>query len=459
MADYIHGPLLVVDLSGKPQAGAAGKVYAPDDETFATPLVMTDLSGVTQEFATANAYGYVSELKVADHPEVVWKSGDYIKAIRSFGSVLDRAILAEQNSQITAQQSVSAASAAANSASVAQQALTDLQGYIDANPGGGGGVGYVLLNPTDPDPDPFDPTKLYIRLTAPGGDIDAPTVPTGFVQSNITTSTWTLDWANSTDTGGGPVTYEVQINGGVAIPAATSVYAATGQSSGVTYTVRVRSLDASLNRSAWSTPQSITTTAGGGSAQHSIFGASDSGGTWTLATDGTPTIELGHGFYRYGSGTGWYSGMRILGARIWKPSAITLPTQVTVKLYTGTPTSVSIPANLGTEVRSKVATPTWATGWNTVLFDTPIAMPANGELALLTYQFTSSGDAGKYLSGPGGLRSSTSSFQALDGTKLVWSDREPSTGYYDNLFVIGVTPGRGGAADVNYGIDILVDEG
>lgn len=455
----VFGSFLALDPTqpGVTAKSAAGKAYAIGDDELTTPLAMTDLNGLPLTDALSDANGLVQAFQVAGQSEVMWVSGGYRVPVRSYGAVLDRAVGAETAAQLTASQASAAASSAANSAAAALAA----QAAAEAAGGGGGGGGgaWTLLNPTDPDPDPFDPTILYIRLTAPGGDIDAPTVPTGFSQSGITTSTWTLDWANSTDTGGGAVTYEIQINGGTAIPVSTSIYNATGQSSGVTYTVRVRSLDASLNRSAWSTPQTITTTAGGGSAQHSIFGTTDSGGTWTLATDGTPTIELGHGFYRYGSGTGWYSGMRILGAKIWKPAAITLPTQVTVRLYFATPTSASVPANLGTIQRTKVATPTWVTGWNTVLFDTPIAMPANGELALLTYQFTSSGDAGKYLSGPGGLRTSTSSFLALDGTKLAWSEREPGSGFYDNLFIIGVTPGRGGAADVNYGIDILVDEG
>src|SRR5690606_28112230 len=70
----IFGPLLALDPTqpGTAAKSAAGKAYAVDDDALATPLPMTDLSGVTITDALSDANGIIQAFQVEDHDEVVW---------------------------------------------------------------------------------------------------------------------------------------------------------------------------------------------------------------------------------------------------------------------------------------------------------------------------------------------------------------------------------------------------
>ena len=99
-----------------------------------------------------------------------------------------------------------------------------------------------------------------------GGDTTAPSVPAGLASSAITSSSFTLSWAASTDNAGGSGVngYEVFRNGvSIATPSGTSL-SVTGLSASTTYAMTVRSRDVAGNWSAQSTPLNVTTSAGGG---------------------------------------------------------------------------------------------------------------------------------------------------------------------------------------------------
>lgn len=89
-----------------------------------------------------------------------------------------------------------------------------------------------------------------------------PTVPTNLVASNITSSTATITWTPSTDTGGsGLAGYDV-FRGGVQIAqVASPTYPATNLAPSTTYSFTARARDGAGNVSAQSTAVSVTTLA------------------------------------------------------------------------------------------------------------------------------------------------------------------------------------------------------
>ena len=243
------------------------------------------------------------------------------------------------------------------------------------------------------------------------------------------------------------------------ISSATSK-AVTGKSASTTYAVRVRARDAAGNWSALSTSVDATTSAGGGlGTQHTVFGATAHPGTFALGTDGTPNIELGHGFYRYGSGTGFYPNMRVVGMRIWKPTGITLPANFGIKCYSAP--GVGASGNLGTERLSKlIAGHTWVDGWNSFYFDTQYTI-SGSECLLMMYRFTDPGDVAKYLYTVGETTGWGPGFiAAVDGTKLALSESgNGDLGYFRGKWKMGSTTGTPISGGAGYGVDIIVDEG
>jgi chitodextrinase len=301
-------------------------------------------------------------------------------------------------------------------------------------------------------------SSINVSTTA-GADTTAPSVPTGVAASAITTTGFQLNWTASTDAVG--VTgYEVFLNGVSVATPATNDYTVTGRTAGTLYAVTVRARDAVPNWSAQSSPAvNVTTTSAGGTAKHSIWGASAPAGTWTANTDGTPNIEVGNGFYRYGTGTGTYPNMRLVGGKVFKPTGITLPTgTVTMRWYVNTGgLPLPCPASgWGTMTASKTVSMAFVDGWNEILLDTPIAMPPNAGLVVITVQWNGNDDF--YLANTG-AKPNSDFLAANDGTKLAWSDTTTSSGLISAGFKIGTTYGVTGPAGLSYGTDIVVDEG
>ncbi|KQV04731.1 glycosyl hydrolase family 5 [Kitasatospora sp. Root187] len=104
---------------------------------------------------------------------------------------------------------------------------------------------------------------LSVTTSAGTGDTTAPSVPTGLVASNVTTTGLTLGWAASTDNVG--VTgYQVFRNGVQVGTSATTSYADSGLTAATAYSYTVRARDAAGNVSAASAALSVTTLTGGG---------------------------------------------------------------------------------------------------------------------------------------------------------------------------------------------------
>ncbi len=93
-----------------------------------------------------------------------------------------------------------------------------------------------------------------------GGDTEAPSVPTGLVASNVTSSSFDLSWNVSTDNVG-VTEYDIYLDGSPAGTSTSTSFSFSGLSASTTYDVTVSASDAAGNSSLQSTPLSVTTTA------------------------------------------------------------------------------------------------------------------------------------------------------------------------------------------------------
>lgn len=96
-----------------------------------------------------------------------------------------------------------------------------------------------------------------------GGDVSAPTTPTGLAAADTTQTSTRLTWTASTDNVG--VTgYTIQRNGAQVGTSATPTFSDTGLTASTTYSYTVRARDAAGNLSAPSGALSVTTAPAGG---------------------------------------------------------------------------------------------------------------------------------------------------------------------------------------------------
>lgn len=189
----------------------------------------------------------------------------------------------------------------------------------------------------------------------------------------------------------------------------------------------------------------------------SVYGASAPTGTWALATDGTPSITFGRGFYKFNSSdpTNGLPTASIIGARAWLPVGATdLPTEVTFYLFDQDTADLDTPAPVQTKVLSLVGATagTWVEG----TFDAATSMAADGQMWFVGARFTGGADAGKYTFSAD-ARATNDAIVSASGKHIAWSERV--FGNRCSWFKIGA-----GAADEpaefasSYGIDILVSE-
>ncbi len=129
-----------------------------------------------------------------------------------------------------------------------------------------------------------------VGTTANAGDAQAPSVPTGLSSASISQTSFTLNWAASTDNVG--VTgYEVFRNGSsIGTPSSTS-YNVTGLSANTAYSMSVRARDAAGNWSAQSSTLSVTTSAATGGGPSGFTLCSSEGQTCLL----TGTMDVAYG--------------------------------------------------------------------------------------------------------------------------------------------------------------------
>ena len=102
-----------------------------------------------------------------------------------------------------------------------------------------------------------------VTTSAPAGDTQAPSVPASLSSSNVTQTSFTLNWAASTDNVGVAL-YEVFRNGISQGTVTGTSFNATGLTSGTAYSMTVRARDAAGNNSAQSSALSVTTAAAAG---------------------------------------------------------------------------------------------------------------------------------------------------------------------------------------------------
>jgi chitodextrinase len=91
-------------------------------------------------------------------------------------------------------------------------------------------------------------------------DTTAPTTPTGLASSGVTATAATLSWTASTDNSGATPTYEVSNNGSSWTAVSATTYNFTGLTASTLYTLQVRAIDGSGNKSAAASLQ-VTTSA------------------------------------------------------------------------------------------------------------------------------------------------------------------------------------------------------
>ena len=92
-------------------------------------------------------------------------------------------------------------------------------------------------------------------------DTQSPTTPTNLAATNITSSSFTLNWTASTDNVG-VTSYDVYKNGAYLATSAANTCSVTGLAPSTSYTMSVKAKDAAGNASAASTGLLVTTTSG-----------------------------------------------------------------------------------------------------------------------------------------------------------------------------------------------------
>lgn len=187
---------------------------------------------------------------------------------------------------------------------------------------------------------------------------------------------------------------------------------------------------------------------------HSILDSSNMSGTHSEHTDGTPSVEVGNVFYRYGSAPGWYDNSQVVGARIYLDAGLTLPAgNFTVNAYSnaaGIANNGSSLTSFGTLSATYTANvSTLSTGWNEIYFPTPFDMPANNGCVPITIQFV--GNPAYYLV-ISGFPNKGTSIGAYDGTKLVLSE-DGTIGYSQSVYRLGSTYAQ---SVLTYPVDILM---
>lgn len=274
-----------------------------------------------------------------------------------------------------------------------------------------------------------------------GGDVSAPTTPSGLNYSNVSSSGFSVAW-NASGDDVGVTGYDVEVNGVVlASPVGTSA-TISGRASNTAHVVRVRAKDASGKTSSYSSSVTVTTSPSGSSPTHSVFGATAFGGRIVSSySDGVTPTRLATSFYRLGAGT---NGWTCTGGRLWIPAGASLPSTVTLFAYAPGTTN----PDLG-------ATPLWSeevaipgTGqWVEATWDSPIPMDA-GVPIFIGYSFGNT----QYLHTPSPGGDPT---PATDGSTIYESANAEAT-WARSAIKLGAAATSTSTAV--YGIDIIVTE-
>lgn len=178
---------------------------------------------------------------------------------------------------------------------------------------------------------------------------------------------------------------------------------------------------------------------------HSIFGSGALTPDLALANDGTGSIQVGNVFYLV-NGTPEYT---CRGARLWLPSEVTVPAQVTIEArYDVTAADQN---NLDTPaLRSATVATGGVSGWLDVSW-APFTVEA-GKMVLISYSF--SGGERVYLYR---IEPSDDAVQASDGSPLYRSERTTPP-YSSGYFRMDSNAPQAPPGTFTYGVDILLDD-
>jgi chitodextrinase len=134
-----------------------------------------------------------------------------------------------------------------------------------------------------------------------GGDTQAPSVPTGLVSSNVTTTTVDLDWNASTDnvavTG-----YNVYIDGANPVSVTGTSVTVSGLTESTNYSFTVSAIDAASNESSQSSSINVTTQ---GSISSATYEAEDYTSTSGCSVATNQSGYTGSGFVDFGGNGTW----------------------------------------------------------------------------------------------------------------------------------------------------------
>lgn len=177
---------------------------------------------------------------------------------------------------------------------------------------------------------------------------------------------------------------------------------------------------------------------------YNVFGTAAPTGTWTLETDGTPTIQFARGFVCTATDA------EIVGGRLWLPVGITVPNEVTFRLYGPNDDLDSTPVQTKVVSLTGVSAGSWVEGD----YDIPTSFPS-GETWMQSAQFTGSGDSGKYIFAPDTrLNGDPIASNGPLGTSLAWASYSGGLG---TAYKIGTGPStQPGSYDQSYPMDIKV---
>ncbi|WP_432085773.1 cellulase family glycosylhydrolase [Streptomyces sp. bgisy095] len=143
---------------------------------------------------------------------------------------------------------------------------------------------------------------LYGGGGDPGGDTQAPTVPTALTSPAKTSTSVSLSWTSSTDNVG-VIGYDVYRGGTRVGTSATTSYTDTGLTANTAHAYTVRARDAAGNTSAASAPLQVSTaddTSGGGTllsqGKNAWASSTEAGNNPDRAVDGNPATRWGSAF-------------------------------------------------------------------------------------------------------------------------------------------------------------------
>ena len=212
-------------------------------------------------------------------------------------------------------------------------------------------------------------TALGVTTSAPAGDTQAPSVPSSLSSASVAQTSFTLNWAASTDNVGVAL-YEV-FRGGVSqgTVAGTS-FNATGLTASTAYSMTVRARDAAGNNSAQSTALGVTTAAATSTAgKYEAESGTLAGGAVVSTT------------YSGFTGTGYVNGLQNNGASVAFSVNVSTAGTYNVTLRYGNAAGPSYQAALyvnGTRVSTETLSSnnSWTT-WQTVIVSATLNAGAN----------------------------------------------------------------------------------